>query len=436
MKKIKILTLFSALCATGCAYNAQQQVTINKNALIEDVKVLAGDELQGRGNFTDEIGQAAQYISSRFAEIGLQPMDGLDSFKQEFELFLIKPTALNVKLNGQTITSNRTVSVSKKTTLSWDQETDLKTVYVNEDADFRKVLGDLNAEGGDHLVIVDPSHQKSFEGFRNYFGKTKYQSDLTDTGSMVMVLSDANNVESFTVAAQNDIETKIISNVVGVLPGKSKANEKVIYSAHYDHLGVDGEKIFNGADDDASGTSAVINLANYFAQSANNERSLVFVAFTAEEIGLKGSVNFAQLIDPSTVSAMINIEMIGTPSKFGPGKLWITGADKSNLLTLLNDSLTQEQQLEANPYKKYNLFYRSDNASLARLGVPAHSFSSTQMDQAKHYHKHTDDIENIDFESMYQSVVLLSKATEGLVKGEVTPSRVEINSVKSKGKIF
>ncbi|RUA17035.1 MAG: peptidase M23, partial [Alphaproteobacteria bacterium] len=99
------------------------------------------------------------------------------------------------------------------------------------------------------------------------------------------------------------------------------------------------DEIFNGADDDASGTSAIINIAHYYANKANNARTLVFSAFTAEEIGGYGSRYFSEQMDPNTITAMINIEMVGKPSKFGAGTIWMTGMERSNLGALLNESL-------------------------------------------------------------------------------------------------
>jgi len=103
-------------------------------------------------------------------------------------------------------------------------------------------------------------------------------------------------------------------NVIGVLKGKSLPNEYVIISAHYDHLGInqkmEGDNIYNGANDNASGTTAMLALAEYFKKLDNNERSIVFVAFTAEEMGLVGSRYFGKHINPNDIVAGINIEMI------------------------------------------------------------------------------------------------------------------------------
>jgi hypothetical protein len=132
-------------------------------------------------------------------------------------------------------------------------------------------------------------------------------------------------------------------NVVGVLPGKTKPDEYVIFSAHYDHLGIgkamDGDSINNGADDDASGTTAVITLAKYFKKLDNNARTLIFVAFTAEEIGGYGARYFSKMVDPAKTVAMFNIEMIGKASKFGENSAFITGFDRSDFGTILQKNL-------------------------------------------------------------------------------------------------
>src|SRR5690606_6413260 len=119
-------------------------------------------------------------------------------------------------------------------------------------------------------------------------------------------------------------------NVVAILPGKDKAGELVIFSAHYDHVGTrstnfalpytpergkpeKGDTIYNGANDNASGISAMIMLARYFAATGSNSRTIVFIAFAGEEEGLYGSSKLALRVDHPTVAAMINLEMLGIP---------------------------------------------------------------------------------------------------------------------------
>jgi Zn-dependent M28 family amino/carboxypeptidase len=178
-------------------------------------------------------------------------------------------------------------------------------------------------------------------------------------------------------------KNKPANNVIAILPGKSKANEYVIFSAHYDHLGMKEsgtDKVYNGANDDASGVTAVITLAKYFKELNNNERTIIFVAFTGEEVGGFGSGFFSKSIDADKVVAMFNIEMIGTESKWGKNSCYITGFEKSDFGTILQKNLKGSNfNFYEDPYPTEQLFYRSDNARLAALGVPTYNFNF-QMD--------------------------------------------------------
>lgn len=218
-------------------------------------------------------------------------------------------------------------------------------------------------------------------------------------------------------------------NVVGMIPGKSKAKEIVVFSGHYDHLGVtksEGQdSIANGADDDASGTTAVIALAKYYKALNNNERTLIFVAFTAEEIGGFGAKHFSSLLDPDDVVAMFNIEMIGKESKFGKNAAFITGFNKSDFGKILQTNLKgSEFTFHPDPYPRQNLFYRSDNATLAALGVPAHTISTDQIDTDKFYHTVKDEYETLDTENILSTIKSIAKSATSIVKGIDTPTRI------------
>lgn len=220
-------------------------------------------------------------------------------------------------------------------------------------------------------------------------------------------------------------------NVVGLLPGNSKKDEYIIVSAHYDHLGIkdegEGDLIFNGANDNASGTAAVISLAEYWANRADNERSILFVAFTAEEMGLIGSNHFGTQIDADHIIAGINIEMIGKESSYGPNTAWITGFDRSDFGNIVQKNLEgSEFTLHPDPYyPKFNLFFRSDNAALAMLGVPAHSFSTSPADD-KDYHKVSDELATLDVAIITRTINVIAIGTKSLIDGSDTPTRIEL----------
>ena len=208
-------------------------------------------------------------------------------------------------------------------------------------------------------------------------------------------------------------------------------NEYVIISAHYDHLGKkdvgDGDLIFNGANDNASGVAAILMLAEYFKKAKINKRSLLFVAFTAEEMGLVGSNYFGKTISPDSIIAGINIEMIGKESPFGPNSAWLTGFERSNFGTIIQKNLSgSNYKLHPDPYKNYRLFFRSDNASLARLGIPAHTFSTSPMDKDLDYHKVTDEARTLNIETITQTIKAIAIGTESIITGEDTPSRVKL----------
>jgi len=451
---VSILVIASPSNASGKPDIALEQIE-------KDLNFLASDEMAGRGNFSKEINLAADYIAKRFSEFGLtgttSSVDGIKSFKQSFSVFQLKPKALKVTLNGKTIVANHIMAVSNKETLQWNNTNSVKTHVFTSEENFRQVITKLNQEGGLHFVLVDKHHQAIFNRYRQFFHRGLIKETITESGAIIVVLSDDTEISNYQVDATFDVVQKTLTNVIGILPGKTKPEEMVLFSAHYDHLGVTKDKnesalnkasakkvnkdtpdlIYNGADDDASGTTGVLSLARYFSQANNNSRTLVFVAFSGEEIGGFGSKYFSKQLSPGQITAMINLEMIGKPSKFGIGKTWMTGTERSNLFELLNKRLaTNEKEIFADPYPKQGLFYRSDNATLAKLGVPAHSFGSTQIDKDEFYHQVSDEVETLNTKSMQNVIQTLAESVKGLVDGVDTPSRIEPLTSRPQGKIF
>lgn len=225
-----------------------------------------------------------------------------------------------------------------------------------------------------------------------------------------------------------EVKGQKANNVIGILPGKSKPEEFVVFSAHYDHLPMQtsGEdNIYNGANDDASGVTAVIALAKYFKENPQNERTLIFVLFTGEEVGGYGSKYFTQGINSDVVVAMFNIEMIGTESKWGKNSAYITGYEKSDFGTILQKNLKGTNfTFYPDPYPTEQLFYRSDNARLAAKGVPAHTISTSKMDAEPNYHQLSDEVSTLDLENMTEIVKSIALSAKSIVNGQDTPSRI------------
>ena len=224
-------------------------------------------------------------------------------------------------------------------------------------------------------------------------------------------------------------EELTLFNVIGLLEGTTLKEEFVVVSAHYDHLGRknigEGDLIFNGANDNASGVSAMIMLADYFKKTKINKRSILFIAFTAEEMGLVGSNHFGKTISAETIIAGVNIEMIGKESPFGPKTAWLTGFNRSDFGKIIQKNLSfSEYKLYPDPYINYRLFFRSDNASLARLGVPAHTFSTSPMDKDLDYHKVSDEVETLDVKTITETIKAIATGIRSIISGDDTPSRL------------
>ena len=248
---------------------------------------------------------------------------------------------------------------------------------------------------------------------------------------------NTNKRVSYSFDLSQDGEKVQLSNVVGVIPGKSKPDEYVIFSGHFDHLGIssrnlqNNDSIYNGANDDAAGITAMIMLAKYFKKLNNNERTLLFAAFNAEEMGGFGATYFSKKFDPAKVVAMFNIEMIGTESKWGKNSAFITGYEKTNMGELLQKNLSgTEFTFYPDPYPAQQLFYRSDNATLARLGVPAHTISTSKMDNEPNYHKASDEVGTLDLKNMTEIIKAIALSAKGIVSGVETPTRVDTTSLK------
>jgi len=281
--------------------------------------------------------------------------------------------------------------------------------------------------------LVDAKLADNFKQYQSYFSKptTVDEKDykVGESNVQVFVLGTDTVANDFKIELKNKVDKMPLFNVAGMIPGKSKAKELVVFSGHYDHLGitktVNGDSIANGADDDASGTTAMIALAKYYKALKNNERTLIFVAFTAEEIGGFGAKYFSGKLNPDEVVAMFNIEMIGKDSKFGKNTAFITGFDKSDFGKILQKNLAgTEFTFHPDPYPDQNLFYRSDNATLAALGVPAHTISTDKIDVDEFYHTVKDEYGTLDVENILSTIKAIAKSAITIVNGTDTPTRI------------
>ena len=249
---------------------------------------------------------------------------------------------------------------------------------------------------------------------------------------------------TLTARAQADVATINSHNVVGYLPGKKYPDETVIYSAHWDHLGVGrpddrGDTIYNGALDNATGIAQIIEQARAFALEPRTDRSIVFLAVTAEEKGLLGSEYYAQ--NPLFPRA----KTVGVLNTDG-GQIWgraknftISGSAKLDLLDMLiAEGKKAGRYYSPDPHPEAGHFYRSDHFSFAKVGVPAISFGDgndlvkggvargealSKEYTEKHYHQPSDEWSTAwDFTGMADDVQLLHNLGRDLANSRAWPN--------------
>lgn len=426
---IKQFLIFSISMVLVSHVFGQKVQKIKEKKVAKILKTLSSDEMEGRRTFTSGVDKAADFIAGEFKKAGLQPLDGLNEYHQRFKLFELKTTSLAVKINDQQIDEDKCFAVASSESLNWKKGDAIDLVHIKSEDNLRSSIRAVMRAEQNQLVVVDQSHAEMFGRFRRFLSRANRSFELGQGPSSVFVISDEQEINDFEVAATMEVSTHNLANVVGVIPGKRK-DEMVLFSGHYDHLGigrpVEGDSIYNGANDDASGSTAVMALARYYSKMPQPERTLVFVTFTAEEMGGYGSRYFSQQFDPNQIIAMFNIEMIGIIAEKGPSVAYITGFDKSDFGKILQDAVSEvKYEFIPDPYPAQNLFYRSDNATLARLGVPAHTLSSTPMTSGpSHYHQPSDEFETIDLGHMTDIIRGIALGAHSIISGVATPSRV------------
>jgi Peptidase family M28 len=426
--------LFSSILLLNGLFAAAQNIDkiINAAEVGRIEKILSADDMQGRKTFTPGIDKAADFIAGEFAKNKLQFLGDNKTYFQEFVMIKAKPLAITGMLDKDSLNINNVAANTTAAEINITTLKDYEVVVVKKEDDFSKTVFPLFDTEKNLLILVDTAHARRFKSMQRFTGNAKFASGI----SQVFILTANLNPAAINLQIQNQLTEQKLKNVVGVLPGKSKKEEYVVFSGHYDHLGIgkpdkNMDSIYNGANDDAAGTTAVMMLAKYFSTlKEKNERTIIFVAFTAEEIGGFGSQYFSKQLNADKVMAMFNIEMIGTTSKWGTNSAYITGYEKTDMGKILQANLTGSKfKFEPDPYPKQNLFYRSDNATLAELGVPAHTISTSKMEEAPNdepnYHKQSDEIGTLDMSNMAEIIKAIAISSKTIVSGKDTPTRVE-----------
>jgi hypothetical protein len=442
---------------------AQVKGPIREENIRAELMFLASDAMQGRGSGTTYERIAAEYVGSQFRQFGLEPGGDTDSagnksfvqrvglqsskfsaaptltvtsasnvqkweYGRDFLVQFLRASRISGKLqivesNG-TFTKGAVVAVKLPDGANQDQRRDIAMKAFSAGAAGVVMLeSDVNKRTREAGDVRLPTVQSQRAGGANEsFAIINLRKEALDT---LLAMPSGTKVEFGGPTESTD--TSATWNVIGVLRGSDPraANEVIILSAHLDHLGVNEsiggpDKIFNGADDDASGCVAVLELARVLAAGKRPRRTIYFVGFGSEERGGYGSQQFTANppIPLTQIVANLNLEMLGRPDPKTPaGMLWLTGFERSNLGPEL---VKQGAPLVADPHPEQNFFQRSDNYNLALRGVVAQTVSSFGLHTD--YHRPSDEVSKIDFAFMTRSLNSLVKPVQWLANSNFRPA--------------
>ncbi|MBN8807136.1 MAG: M28 family peptidase [Sphingomonas sp.] len=437
MKRIALFAGVALALVPLAAVHSQTAAPITGADVLAAEKALAGPEMRGRGSGTADEARAAQWVADRFVKAGLKPAPGMDGYLQ------IAP------LGRSTVTGDPVLMVGgAKITGVGVLMTD--GGRVGGTAAVLRNPGDAAPADADVLVYTGPA-DKLGQVRRAARGKVKLiltgESDMTRrylsaiggrpqirttlaggsrTPSVALATLPAQALAAIhagdmvTLDVPFTAEKGTTTNAIAYLPGTDPKAGIILLSAHLDHLGVkpDGT-IMPGANDDASGTVAVIELARTFAAMGPAKRGILFVAYGSEEIGGLGSTWFGMHppVPLTSIVANIEFEMIGAQDpKLPKGALMMTGAERSTLFGMMQ---SQGALVARDPYPDENFFQRSDNYSLALQGIVAHTLSGWAV--VPTYHDASDTVENLDIGYMTAAINSLVKPIRLLADGDFTP---------------
>lgn len=445
--------------------NGKGSARIEEKNVRAQMEFLASDALQGRGSGTQFEWLAAQYIASQLRQFGVEPAGETDAAGEKTYLQTVnitrnsfdEPPRISFNSNNQTtiLEHGKEMAVLRmnageikgplqKITLGEKPQAGaVAFIKLRESDDLPTVTQKLQSysTSGAAAVIVEETPQMRTQWSNLAARKISFTniSDQTENAFGLVIVNRETAMRMSEIQSGTAIEikgklaepqTRKTWNAVGMLAGSDAAlsSEVILLSAHLDHLGVrpdapGADKIFNGADDDASGCVAVLELARVLAGGKRPKRSVHFVFFGSEEAGGFGAQYFVKNLSfpKDKLIANLEFEMIGrADAKVGADQLWLTGFDRSNLGSEL---AKQGAKLVNDPHPEENFFQRSDNYTLARQGVIAHTVSSFGLHAD--YHRASDEVKTIDFNHMTRAISSMVEPIEWLVNSSFKPKWFE-----------
>jgi hypothetical protein len=422
----KIIFIMAALLVVQpLLFGQSNSDTISEDDVKRIMHFLAADSLKGRGNGRPELLQAGLFIGEEFRKSGLKPLSGNADYYMPFRPFGgSKRFATDALIwNGKKMSTDEFIYIHPQPG-NYPSKRLSDFTIIKIDSFFTEDILENYKHIKSDLLLWSNQPQPDKE---NYF-PSKIKMPAEGLEHNILMVCANYPPDSVLLSGVANYYSNVEYNIAGLLPGKSKSHEVILFSAHYDHEGVyqrgrKKDSIMNGANDNASGTTALLMLANYFAQRNDNERTIMFCAFAGEELGLLGSKEFVRYIDPATIIAVINIEMIGIP-QYGKNNIFITGYNHSSLPSILEKQLSATPvKVKTGPSEEKELFKRSDNFPFVEKGIPAHSIMSSDDDD-KCYHKPCDEIKRIDISHITTVIKAIAVANGTLISGKDTPSRI------------
>jgi aminopeptidase YwaD len=438
-----------AIAAMTAAPVQAQTTTVEACArcIRADMEFLASDAMHGRGSGTHDEQVTATYVGSQLERSGIAPAGDNGTYVQTATIVnrsAATPPVMSFSQNG---TQTRWMHGEQILVLGMpsEQVSGPLQKLKNFSDPIKKgsmVLAPAGAgpdtmggalQAGPAMLLAPAPPQVEQRWARMAKRLPRLGSSAMGTNSIMMLnqqaaaaLAQLPDGTLITVTTQPGPEKRQQTwNAVGILRGSdpTESKEVVLLTAHLDHLGigapVDGDDIYNGADDDASGTTAVLEMARVLGSGEAPKRTVVFAVFGSEEKGGLGSNWFLQHppVPLLTIVANLEFEMIGRPDPaVKPDELWLTGWDRSNL----GPALAQHgAKLVDDPHPAENFFERSDNIVLAKKGVVAQTVSSFGLHPQ--YHRPSDDLAHIDWKHMEQAIGSVIAPVQWLVNSDFKP---------------
>ena len=432
--------------------------TIEQSEVLSTVSFLASDEMAGRDTPSPELDIAAAYVSARFKGAGLEGLGPDGSYYQTTELTqylqprteaIITRDGMPVECRGVLFGGEKETKVTAKISDGKDlNDVSGKIVVIDEfplppqavdnpgmlvATWSRRVVQIANKGAAAILVrIADDSVLPEAAG-RLQEKPLTFPAQFLTLCPVILIGSGADITGEIHVEAPaRETVATPVKNVIGVLRGSDPelAKEAIIISAHLDHIGRlsgdrGGDVINNGADDNATGVTAVVSLADaYSSLKQRPKRSVIFMTFWGEEEGLLGSKYYAEnpLWPMEKTVANINFEMLGRPEENAEGKAWGTGWTRSNLgHQMAAGAARADVTIFYREDVSEMLYTRSDNYAFVQKGVIAHSFSAGSLHSD--YHQPTDEVSRLNIPHMTRIIQGLFAGSLPIADGELTPSK-------------